>query len=67
MKFEPVKLKHTIVPVKEIKKRSKIFYNIIKKRRSIREFSLKKIDDKIIELAIKSAGTAPNDKAPVHG
>tara|TARA_Y100001960_G_scaffold302240_1_gene353089 strand:+ start:85 stop:753 length:669 start_codon:yes stop_codon:yes gene_type:complete len=60
MKFEPVKLKHTIVPVKEIKKRSKIFYNIIKKRRSIREFSLKKIDDKIIELAIKSAGTAPN-------
>ena len=60
MKYETVKLKHTIVPVKEIKKRSKIFYNLIKKRRSIREFSLKSIDDSIIKNAIKSAGTAPN-------
>ena len=60
MKFESVKLKHTIISVEEIKKRSKIFYNLIKKRRSIREFSLKSIDDSIIKNAIKSAGTAPN-------
>ena len=60
MKFESVKFKHTTIPVKEIKKRSKIFYNLIKKRRSIREFSLKNIDDSIIKNAIKSAGTAPN-------
>ena len=60
MKFESVKLKHTIISVEEIKKRSKIFYNLIKKRRSVREFSLKSIDDSIIKNAIKSAGTAPN-------
>ena len=60
MKFKSVKLKHTVISVREIKKRSKIFYNLIKKRRSIREFSLKNIDDSIIKNAIKSAGTAPN-------
>ena len=60
MKFESVKLKHTYISIKEIKEKSKIFYNLIKKRRSVREFSLKNIDDSIIENAIKSAGTAPN-------
>jgi len=60
MKFQPVKLKHTYLTIDEIKKRSQIFYNLIKKRRSIREFSLKNIDDNIIKNAIKSAGTAPN-------
>ena len=60
MKFQPVKLKHTFLSIEEIKKRSQIFYNLIKKRRSIREFSLKNIDDSIIKNAIKSAGTAPN-------
>tara|TARA_Y100000590_G_scaffold21699_1_gene25119 strand:+ start:642 stop:1310 length:669 start_codon:yes stop_codon:yes gene_type:complete len=60
MKFQPVKLKHTFLSIGEIKKRSQIFYNLIKKRRSIREFSFKNIDDSIINNAIKSAGTAPN-------
>ena len=60
MKFESIKLKHTIISSNEIKKRSKIFYNLIKKRRSIREFSLRNFDDEIIKSAIKSAGTAPN-------
>jgi len=60
MKFESVKLKHTIISVEEVKKRSKIFYNLIKKRRSIRNFSQKNIEDNIIINAIKSAGTAPN-------
>ena len=60
MKFQPVKLKYTFISIDEIKKRSKIFYNLIKKRRSVREFSLKKIDDNIIKNALKSAGTAPN-------
>ena len=60
MKFESVKFKHTTIPVKEIKKRSKIFYNLIRKRRSIREFSQKNIEDSIIKNAIRSAGTAPN-------
>ena len=60
MKFQAVKLKHTLLSLNEIKKRSKFFYNFIKKRRSIRDFSLKNINDDIIRNAIKSAGTAPN-------
>ena len=60
MKFQSVKFNHTIIPTEEIKKRSTTFYNIIKKRRSIREFRLKKISDIVIKNAIKSAGTAPN-------
>ena len=60
MKFESIKLKHTIISSNEIKKRSKIFYNLIKKRRSIREFSSKSFDDNIIQNAIRAAGTAPN-------
>tara|TARA_Y100000590_G_scaffold299355_1_gene337536 strand:+ start:1569 stop:2237 length:669 start_codon:yes stop_codon:yes gene_type:complete len=60
MKFQSVKFNHTVIPTEEIKKRSTTFYNLIKKRRSIREFRLKKISDTVIKNAIKSAGTAPN-------
>tara|TARA_B100000029_G_scaffold493606_1_gene556333 strand:+ start:50 stop:718 length:669 start_codon:yes stop_codon:yes gene_type:complete len=60
MKFQSVKFNHTVIPTEEIKKRSATFYNLIKKRRSIREFRLKKISDTVIKNAIKSAGTAPN-------
>lgn len=60
MKYQPVKLKHTFLPLDEIKERSQFFYNLIKTRRSIRQFSLKKIDDNIIKNAVKSAGTAPS-------
>tara|TARA_Y100001970_G_C14177679_1_gene827955 strand:- start:446 stop:1114 length:669 start_codon:yes stop_codon:yes gene_type:complete len=60
MRYKSVKLKYDDMPIKEINKRSKIFYNLIKKRRSIREFSLKKVNDSVIKNAIKSAGTAPN-------
>ena len=60
MKFKSVKFNHTVIPTEEIKKRSTTFYNLIKKRRSIREFRLKKISDTVIKNAIKSAGTAPN-------
>ena len=60
MKFQSVKLKHANLPIEEIKKRSKIFYSLIKKRRSIRKFSSKAISDNVIKNAIKSAGTAPN-------
>ncbi len=60
MKYKSVKFNHALIPTKEIKKRSNFFYTLIKKRRSIREFSVTKINDDIIKNAIKSAGTAPN-------
>ena len=31
MKFKPIKLKYTAIAIKDIKKRSKSFYNLIKK------------------------------------
>ena len=60
MKFETIKLKNTILPIRDIRKKSKDFYNIIKKRRTIREFKSQSFDDDIINNAILAAGTAPN-------
>ena len=60
MKFETIKLKHTIIPIRDIRKKSKDFYNVIKKRRSIREFKSQSFDDNIVKNAILAAGTAPN-------
>ena len=44
----------------EINKKSREFYNVIKNRRSIRDFDKQKINIDIIKNAILSAGTAPN-------
>ena len=60
MKFKTIKYQHVNIPIKDIKKKSNKFYNLIKKRRSIRDFKSKTIDDNIIKNAILSAGTAPN-------
>ena len=60
MKFKTEKLNYKMIPSKEIIKRSKVFYKLIKERRSVREFTNKKIDINIIKNAILSAGTAPN-------
>ncbi|HRE41748.1 MAG TPA: nitroreductase family protein [Ignavibacteria bacterium] len=45
---------------KEILKNSEEFYNLMNSRRTVREFSPEKIDIKIIENAVKTAGTAPS-------
>lgn len=60
MKFETEKLKFKINNIREITKKSKYFYDLINKRRSIRDFSNTKIDIEIINKAILSAGTAPS-------
>ncbi len=46
--------------IEKMKLNSKKFYNLIKKRRSVREFSNKSFDINIINNAILSAGTAPS-------
>ena len=46
--------------IKEMVLNSKNFYNLIKKRRSVRDFKSQKIDFVIIKNAILAAGTAPN-------
>lgn len=60
MNYKTIKLISDKYSLKEITLRSKKFYDQIKKRRSIREFSTKKINDKIIENAVLSAASAPN-------
>ena len=48
MKIKTIKFEHNFIPIKEIKNRSRNFYNLIKKRRSIRDFSSQYFDDNII-------------------
>lgn len=44
----------------EMMARSRAFYEMIRKRRTVREFSPEPFPDEIIENAILAAGTAPN-------
>ena len=60
MKFETEKFEQKKISLKEITLRSKNFYKLFKKRRSIRSFEKSKISDEIIKNAILSAGNAPN-------
>ena len=47
-------------PVDEMLKRSHAFYNDIKRRRTVRDFSDKPVPKEIIEICLKAAGTAPS-------
>ena len=51
-----------------MKERASEFYELIKKRRTIREFSDRPIDVEVIEKCLLAAGTAPNgaNKQPWH-
>jgi len=51
---------YKILPEPEMIKRSENFYEEIKKRRTVREFSDKPVPVEIINNGIQSAGTAPN-------
>jgi len=66
MSFKPIKfLKYS----KEVSiERSKTFCDLMKTRRSVREFSTKKVPDLIIASAIKTASSAPSgaNKQPWH-
>ena len=52
--------KYNTIPENEMIQRSEDFYNEMNRRRTVREFSSKPIDKKIIENCIKTAGTAPS-------
>ena len=60
MKFETEKFKQIKLPLAKLSLRSKKFYELMKKRRSIREFDKSPIGDGIIKNAILAAGSAPN-------
>ena len=60
MDFITKKLNFSNQTIKEMKLNSKNFYNLIKKRRSVRDFKKENINFNIIKNAVLAAGTAPN-------
>ncbi|WP_025898509.1 nitroreductase family protein [Sneathiella glossodoripedis] len=59
--FEPVPFPdRQTMDDREIKERSEIFYQNIRKRHSTREFSDRPVDKCVIENCLRSAGTAPS-------
>lgn len=55
-------------PLMEMKSRAKSYHEDLLRRRTVREFSDRKVPKDIIELCIKAAGTAPSgaNKQPWH-
>lgn len=47
-------------PVSEMKKRADDFYEFLKKRRTVRDFSDRPVPREVIEKCLLAAGTAPN-------
>lgn len=63
-----IPLEFTRFDAQEMKTRSKAFYQMLNKRRTVRAFSPDPIPDEVIENAILAAGTAPSGahKQPWH-
>ncbi|MGD8426397.1 MAG: nitroreductase family protein [Balneolaceae bacterium] len=59
---------YTEYPIEEMKERARKFYNDIKRRRTVRDFSNRPVPKEIIEDCLRAAGTAPNgaNKQPWH-
>jgi len=55
-------------PEEEMKERAKSFYEDLKRRRTVRDFSSRPVPREVIENCILAAGTAPNgaNKQPWH-
>jgi iodotyrosine deiodinase len=68
MKAAFTKLEFTPLLETEMIQRAKDFYALLKRRRSVREFSDKSVPREILEQALLTAGTAPNgaNQQPWH-
>lgn len=66
-KFVPLEDYASYSP-EEMQQRAKEFYELIKKRRTVREFSDRPIPEGVLENCLLAAGTAPNgaNKQPWH-
>jgi iodotyrosine deiodinase len=47
-------------PADEMKRRATEFYEDIRRRRTVRDFSDRSVDREVIEMCLRAAGTAPN-------
>ncbi len=68
MKPEFIFLEFDAIPETEMLERVRDFYNLLKRRRSVRDFSDKPVPKEILEQALLTAGTAPNgaNQQPWH-
>ncbi len=60
MSHDAVPLDFTALPEAEMRARALAFYEAMKRRRTVRDFSSRDVPREIIETAILTAGTAPN-------
>lgn len=60
MKFQPVPYRHEIYPESEMMQRARTFFELMDKRRTVRQFSDKNIPDELIDRLIMTASTAPS-------
>ena len=60
MSHDTVPLDFTALPDAEMRDRARAFYDAMKRRRTVRDFSDRDVPREIIETAILTAGTAPN-------
>ena len=59
--FRPIPLPDYVeLPIDEMRHRAKMFYDLMRKRHTVREFSSKPVPRDIIEQCILAGGTAPN-------
>jgi iodotyrosine deiodinase len=65
---EFIPLEFTPITEADMLQRSKDFYNLLKRRRTVRDFSEKNVPREIIEQTLLTAGTAPNgaNQQPWH-
>lgn len=56
------------LPEEEMKQKAAEFYELVKRRRTVREFSSRSVPKEVIEKCLLAAGTAPNgaNKQPWH-
>ncbi|MEQ8524272.1 nitroreductase family protein [Gracilimonas sp.] len=56
------------LPQDEMKQKASEFYELVKRRRTVREFSSRSVPKEVIEKCLLAAGTAPNgaNKQPWH-
>jgi len=59
--FTPIPLPDFVeVPIDEMRRQAKMFYDLMRKRHTVRDFSSKSVPRDIIEQCLLAAGTAPN-------
>ena len=57
-KFVPLEFRH--YPDEEMVARAEAFYDLVRARRSVRDFSAEPVPREVIETSLRAAGTAPN-------